>query len=160
MKLSDISTLALSPGTYTIVAAFDGDDSFNAVQAQYILTVNAVSSTTRRGRSVTDDNEDGQKPVIVKRDPDFYFSPSTVYFNESETGSYIFNFSQYVVNNDGVSYSITLSEGLYLETNGNVSWYDSGTYTITLTSNSTDVFNSKVITMTLNVVSKVNPQIE
>ena len=160
MKLSDISTLALSPGTYTIVAAFDGDDSFNAVQAQYILTVNAVSSTTRRGRSVTDDNEDGQKPVIVKRDPDFYFSPSTVYFNESETGSYVFNFSQYIVNNDGVAYNISLSEGIYLETNGNVSWYDSGTYTITLTSNSTEVFNSKVITMTLNVVSKINPQIE
>ena len=160
MKLSDISTLALTPGTYTIVAAFDGDNRFNAVQAQYILTVNAVSSTSRRGRSVTDDNEDGQKPVIVKRDPDFYFSPSTVYFNESETGSYVFNFSQYIVNNDEVAYNISLSEGLYLETNGNVSWYDSGTYTITLTSSSTDVFNSKVITMTLNVVSKVNPQIE
>jgi len=160
MKLSDISTLALSPGRYRIVATFDGDDSLNPVQAQYILTVNAVSSSSQSGRPVTDDNEDGQKPTIVKRDPDFYFSSNTVYYNELETGNYTFDFTGYLVNNDGVGYSISLSEGIYIETDGNIGWYDSGTYTITLTSNSTEVFNSKVITMTLNITSKLNPQIE
>ena len=160
MKLSDISTLALSPGRYTIVAAYDGDDSFNPVQAQYILTVNAVTKALTRGRSVTDDNEDGQKPELTKRDPDFYFSSSTINFNEAETGKYTFDYTTYLVNNDGVAYSISLSESLYLETDGNISWYDSGSYTITLTTSSTEVFNSKVITMTLNVTSKTNPQIE
>lgn len=91
-------------------------------------------------------------PVIVKVDPNISFSQDEFdIYEKNLKGVYEFDWLQYLVNPDHVSYTVKLSDGLTFIDDTKFTWSDSGNYTLTLTTTENDYYNSIDIVMTFHI---------
>ena len=82
--ITDIMLSTLAPGTYTILAIFDGDDVYNPAQVEYTITIlEDGSEPTVRPAEPIDTPEDQQK-----YDPIFYFPSSQETRSQNTDNSY------------------------------------------------------------------------
>lgn len=157
MKLSDISNIEVVPGIYVITAVFDGNDIYKAKKTWWQLTVSKKPAPApHRARAV----EDPDYEAPDKRDPDIKFTTAVVTINETDAGQLSLDWTQYLVNNDNVSYNVTYSDGLIILDSSTVSWAESGTYYITVTTVKSELFNSVEKTLKLNITVAEDPMIE
>ena len=155
MKLSDISNQQLSPGRYLITASYDGNDEYNPAQAQLVLVIDETGEVHYETEPIEDE---GTEPKI-KQSPNVSFALSTLSINERDV-QYPFDWHPYFNNPFNVGYNVYVSEGLLLDQNEYLYWEYSDTYTLVVTTQETDVYESQTIQLTLDVTSKINPQIE
>ena len=157
MKLSDISNIEVVPGIYVITAVFDGNDIYKAKKTWWQLTVGKKPAPApHRARAI----EDPDYEAPDKRDPDIKFTTAVVTINETDAGQLSLDWTQYLVNNDNVSYNVTYSDGLIILDSSTVSWAESGTYNITITTVESELFNSVDKTLKLNITVAEDPMIE
>ena len=91
-------------------------------------------------------------PVIVKVDPNISFSQDEFdIYEKNLKGVYEFDWFQYLVNSDHVSYTVKLSDGLTFIDDTKFTWSDSGNYTLTLTTTENDYYNSIDVVMTFHI---------
>ena len=91
-------------------------------------------------------------PVIVKVDPNISFSQDEFdIYEKNLKGVYEFDWFQYLVNPDHVSYTVKLSDGLAFIDDSKFTWSDSGNYTLTLTTTENDYYNSIDVVMTFHI---------
>ena len=82
--ITDIMLSTLAPGTYTILAIFDGDDIYNPAQVEYTITIlEDGSEPTIRPAEPIDTPQDQQK-----YDPIFYFPSSQETRSQNVDNSY------------------------------------------------------------------------
>ena len=91
-------------------------------------------------------------PTIVKVDPNISFSKDEFdIYEKNLKGVYEFDWLQYLVNSDHVSYTVKLSDGLTFIDDSKFTWSDSGNYTLTLTTTEDKYYNPKDIVMTFHI---------
>lgn len=142
--ITDIMLSTLAPGTYTILAIFDGDDTYNPAQVEYTITI----------------LEDGQQPVIrpaepvetptdtQKYDPVFYFEELEQSREQNLQNKYKV---QLPVNPANLPVTWTLPEGVTIDASNQLTINDLGTYTITASTLGNSTYNSATATYTLTI---------
>lgn len=91
-------------------------------------------------------------PTIEKVDPNISFSKDEFdIYEKNLKGEYEFDWFQYLLNPDHVSYTVKLSDGLTFIDDSKFTWSDSGEYTLTVTTTENDYYNSIDIIMTFHI---------
>lgn len=91
-------------------------------------------------------------PTIEKVDPNISFSQNEFdIYEKNLKGEYEFDWFQYLVNPDHVSYTVKLSDGLAFIDDTKFTWSDSGNYTLTVTTTENEYYNSVDIVMTFHI---------
>lgn len=91
-------------------------------------------------------------PMIEKVDPNISFSKNEFdIYEKNLKGEYEFDWLQYLVNPDHVSYTVKLSDGLTFIDDSKFTWSNSGNYTLTVTTTENYYYNSIDIVMTFHI---------
>lgn len=105
--ITNIQLNALKPGVYTILAIFDGDDTYNPSQVEYTIVI---------GPHGDEEEDNNPEPIdepndTQKFDPVFYFEYSSETKPENRNGRYKI---QYLVNPANLDFNWVLPSGVYI----------------------------------------------
>ena len=138
--ISNISLTALNPGTYTIVAIFDGNDEFNPSQVEYTITIGEKEEEEEETEDVDIGGDDTQK-----YNPIFYFANESESYTQNTNNSYRL---QYLVNPANLEFQWVLSPNVTVSDN-NLIINEIGEYVIQATFLGNERYNAAMASYTI-----------